>query len=219
MNEETGVESAPLSQRPISQREPRKNVLQRLKHETAAEHASIESATGIMNPQLSLLDYRAYLESSLGFYCVVEGKLCRAGAWEVLNLPAAERLKLPLLVKDLQSLGHEDPFSLPVCDEPPEWPSAAAAVGGAYVLEGSTLGGRVISRHIQACFGAEVPRAFLECYGSDTGEKWQAFRSALVGFATSREIENQIIAGARSTFTAFTRWLNQRAPTSRSARR
>jgi heme oxygenase (biliverdin-IX-beta and delta-forming) len=205
--EETRVGSAP-----ISQREPRKSVLERLKHETAAEHATIENATAIMNPRLSLLEYRAYLESSLGFYCVAEAKLCRAGVWEVLNLPAAERLKLPLLVKDLQALGHEDPFSLPVCDQPPEWPSAAAAVGGAYVLEGSTLGGRVISRHIHERFGADAPCAFLECYGRNTGEKWQAFRSALAGFASSREIENQIIAGARATFTAFTRWLNQRAP-------
>lgn len=167
-----------------------------------------------MNPQLSLLEYRAYLESSLGFYRVVEERLCRVGVWEVLNLPAAERLKLTSLVSDLRALGHEDPFDLPVCAEPPEWSSVAEAVGGAYVLEGSTLGGRVISRHIRERFGADVPRSFLECYGESTGEKWQTFRSALVGFATSRDVENRMIAGARATFLAFTRWLNQQAPTS-----
>ena len=81
------------------------------------------------------------------------------------------------------------------------------AAGGAYVLEGSTLGGRVISRHVQKLFGPDVPRAFLECYGAATGEKWQSFRAALTRLAGSREAEDRIIAGAQETFRSFTRWL------------
>ena len=44
--------------------------------------------------------------------------------------------------------------------------STAEAVGGAYVLEGSTLGGRVLSRHVQGRFGRDGPRSFLESYGA-----------------------------------------------------
>ena len=91
----------------------------------------------------------------------------------------------------------------------PDFASTAAAVGGAYVLEGSTLGGRVISRHIQHLFGPDVARAFLDGYGAETGEQWQSFRAALARFASSRDIEEQVIDGARETFRAFARWLSR----------
>jgi heme oxygenase len=212
------VESQPSSSRsqPSSSRssslartraQPRRPILERLKLETESEHSLIESATGVMDPGLDLDGYRAYLERTFGFYQVVEAQLRQLGVWEALRLPALEREKLPLLAEDLVLLGNLEPTSIPVCDAGPAFPSTAEAVGGAYVLEGSTLGGRVISRHVRASFGPDVPRAFLECYGATTGEKWRDFGTELSRFATSREIEDQIIAGARETFRAFTRWL------------
>jgi heme oxygenase len=195
---------------PSSQRGARKSILERLKLETAADHAAIEEASAILHPRLSVEGYRAYLEDTFGFYRIAEPQLARMGVWQLLGLPAIERFKLPLLIRDLQALGCVDPSSLPVCEAPPEWPGPAEAIGAAYVLEGSTLGGNVISRHIQQRFGADVPRAFLECYGASTGEQWRALRTALPRFATSREIENRMISGAQSTFRAFTRWLGRR---------
>jgi heme oxygenase len=187
----------------------RRSILERLKLETAAEHAAIEGATGVMDPGLSLEAYRAYLERTLGFYQVVERQLRQLGVWEALRLPADEREKLPLLAEDIVLLGNIEPASIPVCNAPPVLASTAEAIGGAYVLEGSTLGGRVISRHVQSLFGADVPRSFLECYDAATGERWQAFRAALSGFASSRDLEDRVIAGARETFGAFTRWLER----------
>jgi heme oxygenase len=187
----------------------RRDVLKRLKLETAAEHAAIEAAAGVMDPQLSLEAYRAYLERSLGFYLVVEQQLRGLGVWEALGLPANEREKLPLLAEDVVLLGNVEPASIRACDAPPEFSGTAEAVGGAYVLEGSTLGGRVVSRHIRGLFGPDVARSFLECYRSDTREKWRSFRAALQRFASSREVEDQIIAGARDTFRSFTRWLER----------
>jgi heme oxygenase len=196
------IEPAPSSRRAI-----RTGILERLKIETAADHAAIEDATGIMSPRLGLDDYRTYLASTFGYYAAVEPKLREAGVWPALQLSASGRQKLPLLRRDLRALGVTELGGLPRCESPPEWSNVAEAVGGAYVLEGSTLGGRVISRHVQQRFGARVPRAFLECYGTRTGESWQAFRVALCRFASSREIETGIIDGARSTFQSFTRWL------------
>lgn len=187
----------------------RRSILERLKLETAAEHAAIEGATGVMDPGLSLEAYRAYLERTLGFYQVVESQLRQLGVWEALSLRADEREKLPLLAEDIVLLGNIEPASIRSCNAPPVFASTAEAIGGAYVLEGSTLGGRVISRHVQSLFGADVPRSFLECYGAETGEKWQAFRAALTRFASSRELEDGMIAGARETFGAFTRWLGR----------
>lgn len=196
------IEPAPSSRRGV-----RSSILERLKIETAADHTAIEDATGVMSPRLALHEYCGYLASTFGYHAMVEPRLRQAGVWRALQLPGAERQKLPLLRRDLRALGVADLASLPRCDAPPEWHTLAQAVGGAYVLEGSTLGGRVISRHVQQRFGAAVPRAFLEGYGAGTGESWRAFRAALCRFASSREIEAGIIDGARATFHTLTRWL------------
>jgi heme oxygenase len=204
-------DSQPVSSRSSSraraQAVPNFAFLERLKYETAAEHAAIESATGILDPGLGLEGYRAYLERSFGFYRIVEPQLRELGAWDALKLDATEREKLPFLAEDIVLLGNTEPASIRGCDAGPAFASTAEAVGGAYVLEGSTLGGRVISRLIQSSFGPAAPRSFLECYGTETGKQWQLFRAALAHFATSASIEDQIIVGARTTFETFTRWL------------
>jgi heme oxygenase len=210
------IDLANLESQPISSRSglqlrartvARRNFLKRLKLETEAEHEAIEAAAGVMDPRLSLAAYRAYLERTFGFYLVVERQLRGLGVWEALGLPAGDREKLPLLAEDIVLLGNIEPASIRACDAPPELTSTAEAVGGAYVLEGSTLGGRVISRHVRGRFGPDVACSFLECYGSETRERWQSFRAALERYASSREVEDPIIAGARATFRSFARWL------------
>jgi heme oxygenase len=169
----------------------------------------IENATGVMDPGLDLEGYRIYLERTFGFYLVVEQRLRQLEVWEALNLSGEEREKLPLLAEDVVLLGNLEPASIRGCNVAPVFESTAEAVGGAYVLEGSTLGGRVISRRVQAALGPDVPRSFLECYGASTGEKWQSFGGALSRFAASRELEDEVIEGASETFRAFTRWLQR----------
>lgn len=192
---------------PSSRRAASRDILARLKHETADEHAAIEAATRIMRPDIGVPDYREYLERTYGFYRPVEQMLERFGVWPALELDGSTRVKLPLLARDLLELGR-DPSGLPVCAATPQLGGGLPeAVGCAYVLEGSTLGGRVVSRHVQTRLGPQVPHRFLDAYGADTGDRWQAFRAALRWFADSREIENRIIMGARQTFESFARWL------------
>lgn len=210
-NDAASVESQPISSRSgalhpaRTVRRPR--LLDRLKTETAAEHADIERAAGILDPRLELEQYRTYLERTLGFYLVAEHELWRHGVWDALGLPALEREKLPILAEDIVLLGNLEPENIAPCPEGPSFDGTAEAVGGAYVLEGSTLGGRVVSRHIQRTFGPNVPRSFLECYGASTGERWHSFRAALTRYARTRELEDQVIRGARETFRTFTAWL------------
>jgi heme oxygenase (biliverdin-IX-beta and delta-forming) len=195
-----------IEREPSSRRAGSRDILSRLKLETAAEHAAIEAATRIMRPDIGVPDYRGYLERTYGFYQPVEQMLEHMGVWPALELDGAARVKLPLLGRDLTELGG-DPSALPICAAPPQLAGLPEAVGCAYVLEGSTLGGRVISRHVQTRLGPQVPHRFLDAYGADIGERWQAFRAALRWFADSRETENRVITGARQTFESFTRWL------------
>jgi heme oxygenase len=196
-----------IEREPASRRAPR-DIHARLKHETAPEHAAIEAATGVMNPHLRLSAYRAYLERTLGFYEPVEARLAELGVWEALGLDPAARQKVELIDRDITLLGGRKSL-VPLCAAPPQFQSLGEAIGAAYVLEGSTLGGRVISRHVQSCLGPHMPRRFLECYGAKTGENWQTFRGAMARFAKTRELENELIGGAKKTFVSFTRWLNR----------
>jgi heme oxygenase len=204
-----------IEREPSSRRAPSPDILARLKQETAAEHEAIEGAARIMDPALSLAQYQHYLEQSYGFYAPLEPVLQQLGAWEQLGLAATERVKLPLLEADLAALGS-DVRLLPLA-APPNLQDVAEALGCLYVLEGSTLGGRVISRHVQARLGRDVPRRFLDGYGPATGARWQTFRGALAAAARTRNVERRagdgrsvdarIIAGAKATFEAFTAWL------------
>jgi heme oxygenase (biliverdin-IX-beta and delta-forming) len=178
-----------------------------LRRETAAEHAAIEAASGIMHQGLTCDEYRRYLERWFGFLAPLESELHRQKVWGALGLDARERCKRQQLESDLAALGSTV-CALPLAGAP-ELRGLSEAVGSAYVIEGSTLGGRVLSRHVQTCLGAEVPRAFLEVYGAHTGERWQIFRAALAAHARSRDVQDRVIAGAKLTFRAFTRWLER----------
>lgn len=81
-------------------------------------------------------------------------------------------------------------------------PGSAAALGALYVVEGSTLGGRVIAQRV----GRELPDAvaatrFLRSYGAETTARW---RTTLGALAATTEPVAEIVAGARWAFELFT---------------
>ena len=70
-------------------------------------------------------------------------------------------------------------FHLPPSYPHPEPGSRSEALGMMYVLEGSTLGGRIILREL-AKRGLDVSElGYLDPYGVDTGRRWRAFVSVL----------------------------------------
>ena len=85
-----------------------------------------------------------------------------------------------------------------------------ALVGVLYAIEGSTLGGQVISRNLAQHLGAskESGAAFFNGYGDATKEKWETF----IKFAEAAVTNDQELAeakrAARATFTLFDDALN-----------
>ena len=90
---------------------------------------------------------------------------------------------------------------------------AQGGVIGYLLIEGATLGGRIIGRHLQASLGlrADSGAAFFSGYGSATGPLWQAFGDLLRVRAASTD-EAEIITGAVQTFDTLDRWLYPPAP-------
>lgn len=189
-------------------------LFERLKLETRPAHDVIEAALGLTSESLSSDTYRHTLERFYGFYCPVEADLRALGGWAGRGLNLGARQKTPLLEADLRALGLDAPGGLPVCTERPALADAAAAFGCLYVLEGATLGGQLIRRHVRARLGVtpESGGRFFYGYGEQTGATWQAFRSALTAFATTRDTQDAVVVTAVATFYALHSWCQRSRP-------
>ena len=166
-----------------------------LKAHTAEAHARLERVVPLMRDDLTLEAYRAHLLRLHAFYARVEPQL--ASAVEQLGLDPAERLKLPRLREDLAALGEA---VLPPGAEGIDAPlgSFAGRVGALYVLEGSTLGGQLISRHLRRVLPEAAPFRFLDPYGAQTGPQWRAFCAAA---------ERTVPESAHGEAAAAAKWL------------
>jgi heme oxygenase (biliverdin-IX-beta and delta-forming) len=183
------------------------SILQRLRFETRDAHAAIEKAIALTDKTLTLRTYRQVLESFYGFYKPVEGAIAAAGmpAW----LDVAARSKTALLEADLQRLGPQGASVLPLCNSLPPLGTVAQRLGCLYVMEGATLGGMLISRHIRENLGIypDSGGRFFHGYGSSTAVMWNDFRAGLLSFASvAPQEQDLIIATARATFETLQRW-------------
>lgn len=75
------------------------------------------------------------------------------------------------------------------------------AAGALYVLEGSTLGGQIIVKHLQKAMPSNfVNTTYFSCYQQKTGSMWKEFLQQLTALPQSMIEEQQIIKGAIITF-------------------
>ena len=98
---------------------------------------------------------------------------------------------------------------LPMCSAP-VLRNAAEALGSLYVMEGSTLGGRVIERNVKRCLGLDAQHGctYFAGYGMHTGTMWRSFLTQL-DQAPAVDAE-QIADGATATFECLALWLPQK---------
>jgi heme oxygenase len=182
-------------------------LLERLRVETRPAHDRIEHAVDIDGSTASIHRYCSLLERFYGFYAAWEPAAGPAIADAAFFLP---RCKLGLLDRDLRALGlgTADIAKLPRCTSLVAMTSPAAAFGGMYVTEGSTLGGTVIARRIRDVLGLTETTgcAFFRSYGRATGAMWTAFRRKLQSLS-SPSFDDVAVASAHRTFAAMQSWL------------
>lgn len=180
--------------------------LLRLKHATADAHRRVEAAVGLFNPR-ERGGYARYLGRLLGLYEPLEPLLERVlGGVPGRGWVACRKTRA--LQRDLTWL-EVDMGGLPRCNDLPCLPTRAYALGGLYVVEGATLGGRAQLRMLGDSLGVSraAGAAFLGSYGEDVDARWQTTRSTIVAAAIRDRAEPEILAGACATFEAFDRWL------------
>lgn len=179
-----------------------------LRQQTRDAHEAIEAELDLVGPGLNLEIYRRRVGRFYGFYLPLEARL-QHPAHAVTGMPdAALRQKTAWLAADLASLGL-DSAALPTCAGGlPDLRTQEARFGCHYVLEGATLGGQVIGRHLRDRLGiaAGTGGRFFASYGDRTGSMWQSFRGALTRFAAQSRAPEAIVAGAVETFDCMRRW-------------
>lgn len=191
-------------------------LLSLLRDATAEAHRRLEETVDISQTARSARRYRRLLEDFLGFHAAAQEKLEAPPDLPRAGYAPAERRKTAWLEADLKALGlsAEEVRALPLCRDLPDLPDAAAAMGCAYVVEGSTLGGRHIAAFLDK--SGVIPREarrFFQGYGEETGTKWREFCAALE--TVEKADHDRAARAAVETFAAMERWLSR--PRERSA--
>lgn len=188
-------------------------VMARLKADTRAQHDRAERALDLLRPDLNEAHYRAALKHlRCGHHAlepVIEAVLRAAlpfEDWAALDLPG--RRKAPLLDRDLAALGQSGPPALPGPAAPAWLRAEAHAWGAAYVLEGATLGGQVVRRHLRRAGLPEEALHYHGSYGEAVGDRWRRFGQLLsqrhAAAPDPAAFAGQAVDAARRTFELLT---------------
>ena len=118
--------------------------------------------------------------------------------------------RAPRLRADLSALGVTAD-GLPRCRDVPRPTCRDSAFGHLYVLEGSALGGQIVSREVSKALGirADNGGSFYAASGRPpVGETWRGFRAALERHCARPDLA---AAAAANCFVALERWLSRGA--------
>lgn len=179
----------------------------RLRQETQAAHLLTEETVPLMRPDLSLSLYAQVLQ---GFYCVARAwdDWADANAPEDLRATLLQRRHASLLADDLLSVRAEVPGdeSVPhdlLRSETVPGDPRSVFLGRMYVMEGSTLGGQMLARHVEDRLKLTPGRgnSYFIGYGEATGLRWREFKH-LLG-ALPDDDADTVIASANQMFGFF----------------
>ena len=182
--------------------------LTRLRVQTRPAHILIEQVPALarlMTPGLDRQAYADVLHNLHRFHAGLHGPLATALA----ALPAAARFadatRLTALGQDLVQLGAGiGAPAVPACL--PVLPTAAHGLGCLYVIEGSTLGGRVIARRLEDALALDTTNGAAFYGGRTAAEvrtRFKALVTLLEDAACNDNDADAIVAAAIATFACL----------------
>ena len=187
-----------------------------LRDGTHAVHVELNQhplLAGITKTDYPLENYRTVLLAYFYFYCAVEAAIDSG----IKNLGSTfdyePRRKLGWIRKDLAHFGI-DPIAGNIDSDISvsqlKFDSIAELVGALYTVEGSSLGGQVISRHIAATHNLTLNNGarFFHGYGENIPLYWEQFESFMDSELGSEDSLNQAIAMAKRIFLLMKETLN-----------
>jgi heme oxygenase len=182
-----------------------------LREETRAQHQSLEQSVPWQEICSDEGRYVRFLARFYGFYStwepIADFQLHR-DAREFMQF----RRKTPLLANDLRWFGWDqgDLASLPdIAQERLQLNGQAETLGSCYVLEGSTLGGQLLSRGVERGLGLQGGRgySYFRSYGNRVHDAWVEFGDFLSAQLADEFDASAAVAGAKTTFKVLEEWL------------
>lgn len=178
-----------------------------VKESTQPLHSETER---LLFPKLSSIqsadDYAVILKMFYGYYLPLEEKIQQHITASLLA-DVHERRNAGAALHDLKSIGKFE-TNLPLCSHLPSIKNAAQAFGALYVLEGSTLGGKMIAKMLlkNTSFPlTENSVTFFAGYKEETGNKWKTFLEAF----NRQDNVDEMVQSATDTFFYLKRWIQQ----------
>jgi heme oxygenase len=185
--------------------------VERLRAATAAVHHELDGALSITDRLAAPAGPAAMAPRYYALHAIAERAILPPlaalppSAHTALNPGARQRA--PAIAAALHQLGLPVPAptaTLPIASLP-------AALGGLYVLEGSSLGGRLILRALRARGVDTSGLAFLDPYGEQTGAHWRALLAVLEQELAAEAARAEACEAALATFALARTCLHQGA--------
>lgn len=181
---------------------------ERLRNTTALPHKNLESlplSVAIVSPAVTVQQYGGYLAVMHDVVKDAEDNIYPLLKDVIPNVEA--RYKAAYMVQDLavSGIGGKNAFT-PVFSVRQNI-SPAFALGIMYVVEGSSLGGRMILKNIEQALGFNPDNGarYFAGYGNHTGSYWKSFLSSMAKFEEDNACGDEIIAGATFAFNAISK--------------
>ena len=197
--------------------EPKSSIMQRLKAETSDLHSHAESRTlqrEIAAGEVSRTAFGAYLGQLYHVHESLESALEKSRNVHpaIGALATADRMRIPDLDRDLNFFGVDrdalvageaaQRFSTQIGEFQDSDP--VALLGGFYVVEGSTNGGRFLARALRKSWNLDGDGlAYFDPYGDEQPQKWAAFKQQMDEASFDAAQEDAIVEMAKATFLAF----------------
>ncbi len=179
----------------------------RLKLETKEVHSDAERLIiKKLNMINSIEDYIIFLKLFYGFFYPLE-ILARKYISEEALKDILKRGNTKKLINDIELLAGEKIILL--APSLPPVTNDLQAFGVMYVMEGSTLGGQIITKMLRDkdIKFSNMGLSFFEGYGENTLTMWKTFTACLdANFQTDAQI-NQIVLTAKETFKKMKEWI------------
>ena len=181
-------------------------LLQQLRDDTRDLHDTTESVAYVDKIKAATMTTDDYADLLLKNYVIhdrLENALAAAASVVEEGHPLRDFLRpqrVDLILEDLESLDREAPM-LPM-DMPLQIYSLPGLVGTLYVVEGSSMGSKMIAKQLKRSEQIESGASFefYETMGRGSSDRWQHFRSIVSDRDWSESERGEVIAAARRTF-------------------
>jgi len=184
-------------------------ILEKLRKNTQSSHEKLESELNLFERCLAKDEYQSVLKRFYGYYEPIRVKV---SALRLDEYASQIHLRCKWLEDDMTELGSsfQNLNNLQFCENIPDFTGEASVLGFRYVLEGSALGGQVITRHFRKQWSQEGNQSlsFFNAHGTETGMKWKEFLNHLNSKASLLSQDEEILRGARETFECLQRWIH-----------